>query len=97
MSAWSAALLVSGLLLVGCAPDKADAPVAALSEDDIRRAATSELLRLDWRPEDYRAVLHETDNGWRVEFEPIEPSPPGSDLVVFLSRDGTVTDVFQGE
>lgn len=91
--------IVCCVLLAGCTPEAPveGEPGMTLSEDEIRRLATAELLRLDWSPEEFRAVVTASADGWRVEFEPIEPSPPGRDLMVQLDSAGVVTRVFQGE
>ena len=91
--------IVFCVCMAACGPRPADETALSnsLTDEDIRRVATAELLRLEWRPEDYRAHIVQDKEGWRVEFEPTEPAPPGSDLVVFIDRDGVVVDVMQGE
>jgi len=98
-SAALAAIIVCCLLSAGCITEEEGGGGIPMkvSENEIRRVATAELLRTRRVPEHYRTIVSPTEKGWRVEFDPIEPSPPGSEFVVFLGRDGTITGVFQGE
>lgn len=77
-------------------------PDAPTWRDDIDREEAIHLARraLADRGDDvggHALTVEETDEEWRIVFEPPSPAPPGTERAVFVSKETGETRVLQGE